>query len=365
MGLLRFLFALSVISAHTGPILGASFIGGKMAVQAFFMLSGFYMAMVLAKKYNCKGSFKLFITKRILRLYPTYWIVLIISVIVSFVFLQMGSESTLTFYKQYQTALNPLALGYLVLSQIFILGMDLVMFFGVDTVHKTMFFTNDYLNTHPQLYNFLFVPQAWTLSLEMVFYIFAPFLVKKKTRVLFFLIAVSLCFRYFLYYLGLHREPWTNRFFPTELVFFLIGILAYRLYIRIPFGKKKKVSVIFLLFLVGITLIYNSTTDGTPRSFDVLQLSYFGVLFLGIPFIFELTKRNTLDRVLGLLSYPVYISHELVILLLQHIGQTTSKFFGIEVVVVTALVSAILIILIENPINRYRQGRLDKKEFAM
>ncbi len=221
MGLLRFLLALSVITAHTGPIFGSYLVGGKIAVQSFFIISGFYMSLIISQKYSGKkNSYKLFITNRILRIYPTYLIVLFLSIILSFFFLMKGMGGTFSLYKQYNQVLNPITLAYLIISNIFIVGMDLVMFLGIDITHKTFYFTSNYLSTNPQLYYFLLIPQAWTLSLELMFYFIAPFFVKRKFWVLFVLIIISLSLRFYIYHIGLHQEPWTNRFFPTELFFF-------------------------------------------------------------------------------------------------------------------------------------------------
>ena len=51
MGLIRALLAISVILAHSESFLGLSLVGGKVAVQAFFIISGFYMALILNEKY--------------------------------------------------------------------------------------------------------------------------------------------------------------------------------------------------------------------------------------------------------------------------------------------------------------------------
>ncbi len=58
MGIIRILLALSVLTAHAGPlpILG-SLLPGSFAVKAFFALSGFYMAMVSEAKYANPAHF--------------------------------------------------------------------------------------------------------------------------------------------------------------------------------------------------------------------------------------------------------------------------------------------------------------------
>ena len=81
MGLLRLLLAISVITTHCGPCLGFSPLGGVEAVQTFFMISGFYMAMILTEKYRGPGSYRSFLINRFLRIYPLYWIALILTLI--------------------------------------------------------------------------------------------------------------------------------------------------------------------------------------------------------------------------------------------------------------------------------------------
>jgi peptidoglycan/LPS O-acetylase OafA/YrhL len=52
MGYLRFWLALAVLSGHLGPLLGLSLADSSAAVLGFFVISGFYMAMVLDGKYG-------------------------------------------------------------------------------------------------------------------------------------------------------------------------------------------------------------------------------------------------------------------------------------------------------------------------
>ena len=82
MGFLRFFLAISVVIAHGGSIFGINLLGGQTSVQLFYIFSGFYMSLILNQKYIAKNSsFKLFITNRLLRLFPIYWFVLIFDVI--------------------------------------------------------------------------------------------------------------------------------------------------------------------------------------------------------------------------------------------------------------------------------------------
>ena len=77
MGILRILLAISVVLSHSSSIFRVSFVGGPLAVQAFFIISGFYMSLILNEKYiGVNNSYKLFISNRFLRLYPMYWVIL-------------------------------------------------------------------------------------------------------------------------------------------------------------------------------------------------------------------------------------------------------------------------------------------------
>ncbi|KJV79044.1 hypothetical protein RMAECT_0858 [Rickettsia rhipicephali str. Ect] len=68
MGVVRLLFALSVVAVHSTSHPFLKFIGATIAVQSFFMISGFYMAMIQS---NYISKIK-FWQSRYLSLYPTY-----------------------------------------------------------------------------------------------------------------------------------------------------------------------------------------------------------------------------------------------------------------------------------------------------
>ena len=80
MGLLRLILALSVFIVHTGSFYGFNLVGFSVAVQSFFVISGFYMSLILNEKYKGPGSYYLFISNRFLRLLPAHWVVLALAV---------------------------------------------------------------------------------------------------------------------------------------------------------------------------------------------------------------------------------------------------------------------------------------------
>lgn len=307
MGLIRIILAIAVVIAHSSSIFGFRFVGGQLAVQSFFMVSGFYMTLILNEKYIGKNnSYKLFITNRFLRLYPIYWIVLLLTIIygISFSLYNGSPTGGVAPYVDYFDTISIGSIAFLIFTNLFVFLQDVVMFLGLDTTTGNLFFTSNFWKTSPQLYNFLFLPQAWSIGIEIAFYIIAPFLVRKKLMIIIPLILLSLFLRVILIYNGLDFDPWSYRFFPTELAFFLMGIVNYHMYKSL---EKREVKPVFLKFawsgILFFTLFYNFLP--IPGK----GIIYIITFFFTLPFVFILTKNWKWDRYIGDLSYPIYISH--------------------------------------------------------
>jgi len=93
MGTVRILLALSVLLAHSRTVIcfGVKLIGGFLAVKLFFVVSGFYMGMILKEKYsNTNNRIFLFWSNRFLRIFPVYWAILAVSVVVDLALWKSG-----------------------------------------------------------------------------------------------------------------------------------------------------------------------------------------------------------------------------------------------------------------------------------
>lgn len=361
MGVIRLLLALSVLAGHAKSILGLTFVLGVIPVQSFYIISGFYMSLILNEKYTgYHNSYKLFITNRFLRLYPVYWVVVILTVvsnILTYVLVGTGGMSQLYFdFFLKREDINIFSLLFLAFTNIVIFFQDVVSFLGFNATDGSIYFTTNYLAEPYPLYKLLYIPQAWTVGLEMTFYLLAPFLVNKNTSVLSLIITISLGLRFILYYQGLNHDPWTYRFFPTELAFFLAGCLAYKFYLHIKdFSINKIYLIIIFLFFISYTLSFQFIAI----SYSIKQLLYYTFLPLSLPFIFILTKNNKVDRFIAELSYPVYISHMLVIFVFQSLNfNDKGNYFGLMVTIITILVSILLVAWVVKPIDHKRQNRL-------
>src|SRR5688572_272316 len=127
MGFLRFILAASVVAEHSTPIFGLSLTGGLLAVKLFFIISGFYMALILDTKYVSQvNRYWLFITNRFLRIYPCYFVVLGLSLLFyGAASIHLGQPADrLMLWREAFVRGDGLHLVWLVLCQFTIVGMD-------------------------------------------------------------------------------------------------------------------------------------------------------------------------------------------------------------------------------------------------
>lgn len=320
MGTLRTIFAIAVVFGHSWPN-GMVFVGGRNAVQLFYVISGFLISYVLVEK-KAYAKIRDFYINRYLRLYPVYFCVAFLTIVATTLLSSISTETS-SFFSVYVNA--PISADILlVLSNIFILGQDWVMFSGVE--NNTLVFAKDFFNSEVVLYRGLIVPQAWTLGVELSFYLIAPF-VLPRIRILYLLLALSLGLRIYLISTGLGlNDPWTYRFFPTELALFLLGALAHQKllpYYRRVITKRLDIysnAATYLLIIFSILYFLIPVKELWRAIF------LFTAFILLIPLTFIFQNRYRIDNWIGNLSYPIYIGH----LLVAFICGLVLKKFDIE-----------------------------------
>jgi len=94
VGIIRLLLAAAVVFGHSSPIFGQTLGGGVFAVDCFFVISGFYMAMVLQKRYLRLPTrqWRTFMGARLLRLMPVY-LAVVLATLAVVIKLRDGSPS--------------------------------------------------------------------------------------------------------------------------------------------------------------------------------------------------------------------------------------------------------------------------------
>jgi len=364
MGTLRFTLAIAVVVVHASylyghDLYGLKLTGGVVSVQTFFIISGFYMALILDTKYVGQGSYRLFLTNRFLRIYPAYWVVLLLTLVVATAFPSATHIFGFSIHDYVRTdpALSLETFAFLILTNLVLFGQDTVLFQAIDD-QGGLLFTPDFENTEPALYTFMPLPQAWTLSLELMFYVLAPYFAKKTTATLVGLILASLALRLVLYFgADLYHDPWTYRFFPTELAFFLAGMVSYRAYAVV---KEQFVgngtTILSTAFLIGVTVGYQFFPGDWEK-----QWLYYALVLALIPAIFrEATSQGSIDGWMGELSYPIYISHIFVLLSLSPLLASIGPSIHINLIVClgTVAFSWLLVRFVVRPLEDYRQRRV-------
>lgn len=331
MGFVRLLLALSVVCEHAR--LPFDFVGGRLAVQLFFLMSGFVISHVLTKKaaYRDAGTFY---AARALRIFPAY---LLVAALMLALRLVEGERLA-----EFMT-LPATAQAALILSNILIVGQDWIMFLAA--ADNGLAFTADFHQTSPQLWTFLLLPQAWTLSLELYFYALAPFIVPRR-RLLWAILACSLAVRIGGLALGLTYDPWLYRFFPFEMAIFAAGALSHQL--LLPIARRMKSSSTPLAAAVGLLAAQPLLHLPAP-----VMLGLFALI---APFLFLIESES--DRLFGGLSYPLYLIHWPVLLVGLRMGET----FGVppllvgSAVLVLSLIAGYGLFVLLQPFETLRHG---------
>jgi peptidoglycan/LPS O-acetylase OafA/YrhL len=352
MGLIRFLFACGVILVHTG---GYVPINGNMGVQCFYIMSGFYMSLILNEKYKGQGSNIRFYKYRALKIFPIYWVTLILSVAWGIFVYLLGYPGTINQYAQHWPL--PLSsLCFFIFSNLFLLGLDSVFFMGMNK-KGGLYPSTDFNSSEPRVYTFAFNSIAWTIGVELLFYIIAPFILRKKLAWLIGILLLSLSLRLLLMAKGYTGLQWNYMFFPTQLMFFMAGCISYRLFNVI---RNKNIPVLLALSLFGVYAVLVIGYNWMIPEGLIKETLLFVCTVLIIPIAFGISVKTKMDRYLGELSYSIYISQALIITLLasNHIPKLFSKGF-------TAILLCILFAILAHkfitlPISKWNRGRINK-----
>ena len=406
MGLLRFFLAYTVLISHCllpyctpGYILTKVF-HPALAVQCFFIISGFYMQLLMDKKFSDQqpGKFyKSFYLSRSLRIFPIY----LLTLAIHYVYIRQGSIDGLI--------QNTDILGSLVyiFSNLLILGQSFLRVFTYD-MSLQQFFFYDRLNLLDSRATMSVLEQSWSLDIELLFYILTPFLLTKKIHIVLIVFFLSIVFRFigalngYTYTLS---YSWIYEFFPFEIATFLLGAISYRIYY---FTKYKMKSISNKLikenpvvrnnqFYIYIHSYYNKISKyiNIRKTFILLTYLYlshyiityylknpfrfnmgggwgdglFGVpnsywycllvTAIAVPILFDFSKNYKFDTFIGNLSYPLYICHFTVIGFLNKLN-IDKEVFSIYVLTISTAISILLVIFVDNKITKYRHKRFYK-----
>jgi peptidoglycan/LPS O-acetylase OafA/YrhL len=352
MGTVRFLLALSVVVGHgaSAGLFGIKLFDGGSAVQCFYIISGFLITMVLNERKDYR-SLRNFYFSRFLRLWPVYIAVAAASLVLlnwELMFVQLPGFASWS------------AITFIWFSNLTLLFQDWFLFLGFDNGRLVPVLS--YLNSSPgQVWQFLLVPQCWSLGVELTFYLIAPFACRRWQSVA-MLFAFGLASRAVLAWFVPLGDPWTYRFAPAEMMMFAAGGLAYfagrDLCPRFP--RVTMVACLASLAAIGLFIFaesYAFQITGRWAALTPLLLIYNGAALLLMTVaaapLFYGTRNNRIDQIAGELSYPMYVSHYTIMLLLARNGILTPNN-GLYVLIVIS-VSIALYYCITVPTDNFRR----------
>lgn len=258
---------------------------GTLGVNIFFVLSGFLITTLCIKEQNLTGqlSLKEFYIRRVLRIFPVAYLYIAVIFILNF---------------------------------IFHLGVNKLQFLGSTFYLMNLsYFKN---NQFPW-----FTGHYWSLSMEEQFYIIFPFILKKSSRLFFYVIVFLVLGLPILYTLQEFVKPLSKGIFYAFIRYFIMfqPIATGCLFSLLTFKKvfdhawivsTKLVGNVIALFLIIVLkydpYIYWATHVVYVNLFISVLIGY--VIVSNIKpsqdFIYKLLNTKLLSWI-GILSYSVYI----------------------------------------------------------
>jgi len=276
---------------------------GYFGVELFFLISGFVIFYTLSKT----DSIKDFLLKRAIRLYPTFWICLIITFSLIHVFPLSPSRNT--------TIKEAL--------------FSLTMFNGLFKIKSVD-------------------PSYWTLLVEWFFYLMLAVVMQvfknRKNGFYFFLwtwLALILVYNY------VYKVPFTGAIFNLRYgSFFVSGICFYHIYVTKEMVFKYWLLLVFS-FVVGLLAL--SDLNYANIAISIVYL----VFLLAIHFKFQFLSGK-IFIFFGEISYALYLVHQnvgfIIMQKLEHLGIINIWKVIIALAIVIALATFITRSL-EKPIS--------------
>lgn len=324
-GLFRLILAALVMYGHLVAIHGFR---SHYAVWGFYTLSGFLMTLVLSEKYNDKGGLKKFALNRFLRIYPTYWIVLIMTLIL--VVLTIGLSDVNTFH------------GAMVIPKTF----------------KDVLFNLDILGLSYGK-GVRLVPPAWALSIEVTYYILIALLMSKSKIFTWVVFVISLVW----FSVNLNRG--IENYYSYIICGFPFAIGALLYYYKDVFKIDLELSSVYYYTMFTLAILgyffffylvkrFNIEPYGIGLILNQIIVSVFVLVLYKLKFK-EIKSIRKIDKILGDLSYPVYLIHWFVGYLIFTVFQVERGLNMVLIAIIPVVVLSYGINQIEKRINTLKK----------
>jgi peptidoglycan/LPS O-acetylase OafA/YrhL len=196
---------------------------------------------------------------------------------------------------------------------------------------------------------FTLIAPAWTISIELLFYVVAPFVVRRHILLIAALAYASYFCRFEAYHHGYYSEATNYRFFPFELSLFLYGSLCYRVGQLLPRVNTK--------WSDWITAAVALAVVATPAYFTKHPYQMYFIVGLLLPSLFDFSRRTGWDQSLGDLSYPLYLCHWPILIFAAALFPSGSVIWAALALVSSVVTATIINRFVVEPIDGWRQSR--------
>lgn len=277
-GYLRFVLAILVILQHLNITIFKHH-PGVVAVTCFYMLAGFVVTHLLGKTLQPgHAGVPTFYAERLLRIFPMYFFMLLLS------------TTFLLFTGYGNPAWNPTAL----LNNLLIIPLNYYMVWDsaiLDSPHWCL------------------LPPAWSLGLELQAYLLLPMIILYK-RVKIVLAVLSLGVFFTANFAFIDTDYFGYRLLPGVFFIFILGSCLYKQNMKPDMADgfdKAFPKVCAALCILGVLGMY--LDHGMHRLFaiEVLVGTLFSIVIISY---FARSKRKLpLDKLLGDMSYGIFLSH--------------------------------------------------------
>tara|TARA_R110000765_G_scaffold413450_1_gene513518 strand:+ start:2254 stop:3189 length:936 start_codon:yes stop_codon:yes gene_type:complete len=282
-GIYRTYLALVVVVHHllSVPIIG------HYAVHGFFILSGYLMTYVMCRSYGYSPlGVKSFAINRFLRLFPSYWVILLLSVLAVLFF----GENNSVLYREF-------------------------IYIPTDIYEWTQNITLIYVDLFPGRVLPRLSPPTWALTIELIFYFLIALGLSKNKKLTTFWFLISI-----LYMLATHIFP-LGYSYRYSIVFagtlpFSMGAMIFYYYDDVKkFLHFRFFNVGGLFLLITLNFLFSTLLEHFQAHKYFFLFSFYFNYLLNALLIISLVENKIpfisrgVDKVIGDYSYPIYLIH--------------------------------------------------------
>jgi peptidoglycan/LPS O-acetylase OafA/YrhL len=348
-GALRLLLALMVMANH---VLRIEHIG-QFAVFGFYALSGYLMTFVVLNSYGLDGrGFRRFWYNRFLRLFPSYWFSLLLSILlISFT----GVEYVTRFNGSMRLPNTP--------------GDWLANIFMA-------FWAMNPAEVMPRLNG-----PTWAITVELIFYFAISLGISKNFKGVLVWFYISAAYHMASIMLGWGYE---SRYFPLAAASlpFSAGALIYHLkdresvVVNLIVNNRYLILIGYLwsILLYLVLLSQFELLRVGPLANSLLTFEFYCSFALIWCYLFACAKNRSgfpwlsgkHDALLGAFSYPVYLLHYQAWILGSYIlANQTGKIILGGVFLLLVLMCWVAVYVIEKPVERLRNRVRSSADYSM